>query len=603
MRGRKWRTLRTKKLHGTFFFVQTVRQYTTCGNASLMLVYGEKRILQTTLQDAFFSPKRRIASPEGKDYALHWLVLGTHTSDEQNHLVVARVQIPNDDAQFDASHYDSEKGTVTLGNFAKRTTTICDVAASWIAISLCLTRSCDLDPAVPSLVGARSPELYLVVRSACIVMFDLKSNDASNVLHGANNQREREVSRRYVTGSLLHQFGGFGSVSGKIETEIKINHEGEVNRARYMPQNPCIIATKTPSSDVLVFDYTKHPSKPDPSGECNPDLRLRGHQKEGYGLSWNSNLSGHLLSASDDHTVCLWDISAGPKEGKIIDAKAIFTGHSAVVEDVAWHLLHESLFGSVADDQKLMIWDTRSNTTSKPSHSVDAHTAEVNCLSFNPYSEFILATGSADKTVALWDLRNLKLKLHSFESHKDEIFQVHWSPHNETILASSGTDRRLNVWDLSKIGEEQSAEDAEDGPPELLEHQGLCKRDMASYLNSSQFCIEKSNGAPPLPSSAMRPNSGLPPHKGYLRIQEKLDPKNCCAICPVTLGKIKQIGAKFIHGGHTAKISDFSWNPNEPWVICSVSEDNIMQIWQMAENIYNDEEPDIQPSELEAQGS
>ena len=69
-------------------------------------------------------------------------------------------------------------------------------------------------------------------------------------------------------------------------------------------------------------------------------------------------------------------------------------------------------------------WDTRSNTHSKPSHTVDAHTAEVNCLSFNPYSEFILATGSADKTVALWDLRNLKLKLHSFESHKDEIFQV-----------------------------------------------------------------------------------------------------------------------------------------------------------------------------------
>lgn len=125
--------------------------------------------------------------------------------------------------------------------------------------------------------------------------------------------------------------------------------------------------------------------------------------------------------------------------------------------------------------------------------------------------------------MALWDLRNLKLKLHSFESHKDEIFQVkhnvnvlgdwcikdieyilenwrstletdvhlpvscfqfshvkncsmwvfstqqvQWSPHNETILASSGTDRRLNVWDLSKIGEEQSPEDAEDGPPELL---------------------------------------------------------------------------------------------------------------------------------------
>ena len=55
---------------------------------------------------------------------------------------------------------------------------------------------------------------------------------------------------------------------------------------------------------------------------------------------------------------------------------------------------------------------------------------------------------SSFQTVALWDMRNLKMKLHSFESHKDEIFQVQWSPHNETILASSGTDRKLNVWDL-----------------------------------------------------------------------------------------------------------------------------------------------------------
>jgi WD40 repeat protein len=192
---------------------------------------------------------------------------------------------------------------------------------------------------------------------------------------------------------------------------------------------------------------------------------------------------------------------------------------------VAWHLLHESLFGSVADDQKLMIRDTMSNTTSKPSHLVDEHTAEVNCLSFNPYSEFILATSSAGKTVVLWDLRNLKLKLHTFESHKDEIFQVHWSPHNETILASSGTDRCLNVWDLSKIGEEQSAED------------------------------------------------------------QKMGLQNSCLFMEDT------------------KISDFSWNPNEPWVICSVSEDNIMHIWQMAENIYNDEESDVTTSELQGQGS
>ena len=119
-------------------------------------------------------------------------------------------------------------------------------------------------------------------------------------------------------------------------------------------------------------------------------------------------------------TICLWDISAVPKEGKVVDAKTIFTGHTAVVEDVSWHLLHESLFGSVADDQKLMIWDTRSNNTSKPSHSADAHTAEVNCLSFNPYSEFILATGSADKVSVIYFYKKTKGDFSGFfRMHRD----------------------------------------------------------------------------------------------------------------------------------------------------------------------------------------
>ena len=46
----------------------------------------------------------------------------------------------------------------------------------------------------------------------------------------------------------------------------------------------------------------------------------------------------------------------------------------------------------------------------------------------------------------------------------------------------------------------------------------------------------------------------------------------------------------FIHGGHTSKISDFSWNSNDDWVIASVAEDNILQIWQMAENIYHEDD-------------
>jgi histone-binding protein RBBP4 len=46
----------------------------------------------------------------------------------------------------------------------------------------------------------------------------------------------------------------------------------------------------------------------------------------------------------------------------------------------------------------------------------------------------------------------------------------------------------------------------------------------------------------------------------------------------------------FIHGGHTSKVNDFSWNINNPWTIASVSEDNVLQVWTMAEEIYADDE-------------
>lgn len=42
-----------------------------------------------------------------------------------------------------------------------------------------------------------------------------------------------------------------------------------------------------------------------------------------------------------------------------------------------------------------------------------------------------------------------------------------------------------------------------------------------------------------------------------------------------------------MHGGHTNKISDFGWNPADPWVLSSTADDNIVQVWQMASNIYN----------------
>lgn len=65
-------------------------------------------------------------------------------------------------------------------------------------------------------------------------------------------------------------------------------------------------------------------------------------------------------------------------------------------------------------------------------------------------------------------MRNLKRKLHELHAHSAEILQLAWSPHHEAVLATAGNDRRVLIWDLSRLGQEQTADEAEDGPPELL---------------------------------------------------------------------------------------------------------------------------------------
>lgn len=316
-------------------------------------------------------------TPADKQYTVHRLLLGTHTSGQaQDYLQIATVHIPKRNSDLDRASYDDDRG---------------------------------------ELGGHTIP-----------------------------------------TAQQQH----------KIQTVQRINHQGEVNRARYMPQNPDLIATKAVSGEVFVFDRTKHSSEPERGGVCKPDIRLVGQKKEGFGLAWNPRKEGIVLGASEDMTVCMWDVNSYTKGTATIEPTSVFRGHDSVVGDVDWSPTNENVFASVGDDKMLLIWDTR--TAQEPTSKIEAHSREILSVAYNPASEHLAITGSADKTIHLHDLRSPSRRLHTFTSHTDEVLHLAWSPHSAGVFASASSDRRINVWDLGMIGVEQTPDDAEDGVPELM---------------------------------------------------------------------------------------------------------------------------------------
>lgn len=213
---------------------------------------------------------------------------------------------------------------------------------------------------------------------------------------------------------------------------MKVKHEGEVNRARYKPRNHFVIATKGPQSEVYIYDLTKHPSMPAEDSVPAPQHVLRGHTAEGYGLVWDPNepsgsgSSHRLVSGSEDGKVCIWELT--DNSPSVVDAKSIFTGHTDVVEDVAWHNRDRNLIGSVGDDREIILWDMRKKGGSKPVHAIEnAHASDINGIAFNPQNEFLFATSSADKTVALWHVRLGGTLIRYFRWNGVHLMKLFWA--------------------------------------------------------------------------------------------------------------------------------------------------------------------------------
>jgi len=186
------------------------------------------------------------------------------------------------------------------------------------------------------------------------------------------------------------QVGGYAATYGKVEIVQSMLHAGEVHRARVMPQQSHYIATKSPSPDVFVYDRSLHPARPAAAAGAaagaalvpTPDFRLVGHDKEGYGLSWNPREAGQLLSGSEDHLICFWDLQShlSPAASvmavlspalpashsgatKTLAAANTYRAHSDIVEDVQWNPHAEGRFASAGDDKLVILWDRRQKDT------------------------------------------------------------------------------------------------------------------------------------------------------------------------------------------------------------------------------------------------
>ncbi|GFP95145.1 protein suppressor of phya-105 1 [Phtheirospermum japonicum] len=167
-----------------------------------------------------------------------------------------------------------------------------------------------------------------------------------------------------------------------------------------------------------------------------PSLEMSNESKISC-ISWNSYIRSHLVSSDFDGLVQMWDVNSGQR----------FTRHKEHqnrVWSVDFSRVDPMKFASGGDDCSVRLW----SANEKNSVGVIWNRATVCCVQFSAYSSNLLAFGSVDHNIYLYDLRHTRIPWCTLAGHGHTVSYVRFLD-SETVVSAS-LDNTLKLWDLNK---------------------------------------------------------------------------------------------------------------------------------------------------------
>jgi WD40 repeat protein/Tfp pilus assembly protein PilF/uncharacterized caspase-like protein len=142
--------------------------------------------------------------------------------------------------------------------------------------------------------------------------------------------------------------------------------------------------------------------------------------------TWTTTLgfssSGRFVaSGNSDGEIRIWDVESGA------ELPAIKKGYSS---DIITMSANNKMLAQVIEEGKsIRLWDTANETTVK---NLSGHTDDINTVVFSPDSK-ILASGSDDKTIMLWDLQNGGVKI--LQGHTEAVGAIAFHPSGKWLAS------------------------------------------------------------------------------------------------------------------------------------------------------------------------
>lgn len=137
------------------------------------------------------------------------------------------------------------------------------------------------------------------------------------------------------------------------------------------------------------------------------------------------------------------------KTGRLPDGVIPALVHGSNIMDFMWDPFDESHLAVACDDGVVKLWripeEGLAEPTNTPDREFNAHNDKIYFLKFHSTAKNVIATGSYDMTIRIWDLESLEMKI-QLDGHTDQMFSFAWSPCG-TRCATVSKDGRIRMYE------------------------------------------------------------------------------------------------------------------------------------------------------------
>ncbi|AAS52435.1 AEL250Cp [Eremothecium gossypii ATCC 10895] len=268
------------------------------------------------------------------------------------------------------------------------------------------------------------------------------------------------------------------------------------------------------------------------------------------------------------------------------------------------------IIGAIASTGAVNIFDRTKHGTNRPkllgsaaSYEIqlnepeslgDADSAEALSLAWNWQKAGIIASSYSNGLIKVWDITRYQKSQPTISNPELRILQdkagtndVSWMVHHSSILAACGESNTIGLLDTR-------APDAFK-PTKASPHTGGINALQFNYANDMLLCAADSNGGIALWDcrAFSKPLSVFNHGDSVSALQWNPNLPTIVATAGQGDGLIKiwdtsrepEDSLLFVHGGHMLGVNDIAWNYHDPWLMCSVANDNSVHVWKPAANL------------------